>query len=179
MDNTDLDNILGPDAWYEPKSQGGLSSVKAGKYKSVLVKHLNIKKDKVVSGKFLADIYEPVFDIEGKEVKHKGFFRFKKPDPAKYPQLQSDMGSNAGYHALCDMMDMVQKKDDKLILPELDLDTFKRFLFDVEVVIEEWVGREGNDMKTPRVKMVLKAETRGKEAIMEDNIVNVEDDLPF
>ena len=34
-------------------------------------------------------------------------------------------------------------------------------------------------MKTPRVKMVLKAETRGKEAIMEDNIVNVEDDLPF
>ena len=76
-------------------------------------------------------------------------------------------------------MDMVQKMDDKLILPELDLDTFKRFLFDVEVVIEEWVGREGNDMKTPRVKMVLKAETRGKEAIMEDNIVNVEDDLPF
>ena len=179
MDNTDLDNILGPDAWYEPKSQGGGSSVKAGKYEKVLVKDLNVKKDIVVSGKFLADIYEPVFDIEGKEVKHKGFFRFKKPDPAKYPQLQSDMGSNAGYHALCDMMDMVQKMDDKLILPELDLESFKRFLFDVEVVIEEWVGREGNDMKTPRVKMVLKAETRGKEAIMEDNIVNVEDDLPF
>ena len=83
------------------------------------------------------------------------------------------MGSNAGYHALCDMMDMVQKMDDKLILPELDLKSFKRFLFDVEVVIEEWVGREGNDMQTPRVKMVLKAETRGKEAVMED------DDLPF
>jgi hypothetical protein len=173
MDNTDLDNILGQDAWYEPKSQGGGSSVKAGKYEKVLVKDLNVKKDIVVSGKFLADIYEPVFDIDGKDVKHKGFFRFKKPDPAKYPQLQSDMGSNAGYHALCDMMDMVQKKDDKLILPELDLESFKRFLFNVEVVIEEWVGREGNDMQTPRVKMVLKAETRGKEAVMED------DDLPF
>jgi len=71
------------------------------------------------------------------------------------------------------MMDMVQKRDDKLILPELDLESFKRFLFDVEVVIEEWVGREGNDMKTPRVKMILKAETRGKESLMED------DDLPF
>ena len=173
MDNTDLDNILGQDAWYEPKSQGGGSSVKPGKYQNVLVKDLNVKKDIVVSGKFLADIYEPVFDIEGKDVKHKGFFRFKKPDPAKYPQLQSDMGSNAGYHALCDMMGMVQKMDDKLVLPELDLESFKGFLFDVEVVIEEWVGREGNDMKTPRVKMVLKAETRGKESAVED------DDLPF
>ena len=82
MDNTDLDNILGQDAWYEPKSQSGGSSVKAGKYEKVLVKDLNVKKDIVVSGKFLADIYEPVFDIDGKDVKHKGFFRFKKPDPA-------------------------------------------------------------------------------------------------
>ena len=80
MDNTDLDNILGQDAWYEPKSQGGGSSVKAGKYEKVLVKDLNVKKDIVVSGKFLADIYEPVFDIDGKDVKHKGFFRFKKPE---------------------------------------------------------------------------------------------------
>ena len=83
------------------------------------------------------------------------------------------MGSNAGYHALCDMMGMVQKKDDKLILPELDLESFKRFLFNVEVVIEEWVGREGNDMQTPRVKMVLKAQTRSKDTLMED------DELPF
>ena len=70
MDNNDLDNIFGEDAWYEPKSQGGGSSVKAGKYENVLVKDLNIKKDIVVTGKFLADIYEPVFDIDGRDVKH-------------------------------------------------------------------------------------------------------------
>ena len=173
MDNNDLNNIFGEDAWYEPKSQGGGSSVQAGKYDNVEVKDLNIKKDIVVSGKFLADIYEPVFNIEGKDVKHKGIFRFKKPDPAKYPNLQADMGSNSGYYALCDMMDMVQKKDDKMILPELDVESFKRFLFNVEVVIEEWVGREGNDMKTPRVKMVFKAVAKAKDETIND------DDLPF
>ena len=43
--NNDLNNIFGEDAWYEPKSQGGGSSVQAGKYDNVEVKDLNIKKD--------------------------------------------------------------------------------------------------------------------------------------
>jgi hypothetical protein len=172
MNNNDLNEIFGEDAWYEMKSDSK-SPVKAGKYENVEVTNLNVKSDIIVSGKFLADIYEPVFNINGKDVKHKGFFRFKKPDPAKYPDLQSDMGSNSGYYALCDMLDMVQEKDGKMILPELTLDTFKRFLFDVEVVIEEWIGREGNDMKTPRVSMINKANLKGKEMLMDD------EDLPF
>ncbi len=53
------------------------------------------------------------------------------------------------------------------------MESFKRFLFNVEVVIEEWVGREGNDMKTPRVKMVFKAVAKAKDETIKD------DDLPF
>jgi len=70
-------------------------------------------------------------------------------------------------------MDMVQEKDGKMLLPEVDVEAFKRYLFNVEVIVEEWVGREGNDMKTPRVKTITKATLRSKDALMDDG------DLPF
>lgn len=173
IDNNDLNDVFGEDAWYEPGENGSGGSVETGNHDEVVVDDLNIKRDIKVQGKYLADIYEPVFNINGKKIKHKGVFRFKKPDPSRYPDLQENPGSNAGYYALLNMMDMVQEKDGKMLLPEIDVEAFKRFIFNVEVIVEEWVGREGNDMKTPRVKTITKATQRSKEALMDDG------DLPF
>jgi hypothetical protein len=163
-----LEAVFGEDAWYDPKDKKPSSMVEAGPYENVNVVGLNVKRDIVVQKKFLADIYEPVFQVSGKEVKHKGLFRFKEPDPAKYPTLQSDMGSNSGYFAFCDMVHLTYSKDGKFVLPELSEEALKRYIYDVEVVVEEWVGREGNDMKTPRVSRVLKATQRSHEALVED-----------
>ena len=42
----------------------------------------------------------------------------------------------------------------------------------VEVVNETWTGREGNEMKTPRVKFVKSAQNNKKPLVSEE-------DLPF
>lgn len=55
-----------------------------------------------------------------------------------------------------------------MVLPELSEETLKRYIYNVEVVVEEWIGREGNEMKTPRVSKVLKALQRSKETLMEE-----------
>jgi hypothetical protein len=164
----DLEEIFGEDAWYEPGENKSSSMVEAGTYENITVCELNVKPDIVVQGKFLADIYEPVFEINGKKVKHKGLFRFKKPDPAKYPNLQADMGSNSGYFNFCEMVHLTYSKNGKMVLPELSEETLKRYIYNVEVVVEEWIGREGNEMKTPRVSKVLKALQRSKETLMEE-----------
>ena len=129
-----------------------------------------IKEDKEIQGKFLADIYEPVFNINGKSVRHKGLFRFKKPNPSLYPNLQADMGSNAGYYKFCDTLGVASEKDGKMFLPQLTLEMLKEYVYQVEVVMEEWTGREGNTMKTARVKFVKSAQKQG-------NLE--EEDLPF
>tara|TARA_R100000152_G_C6781521_1_gene216180 strand:- start:372 stop:890 length:519 start_codon:yes stop_codon:yes gene_type:complete len=164
-----LDEVFGEDAWFEPSESKGSSSIPEGEYDAKVV-DLVVKEDIVISGKFLADIYEPVFQIQGKEVRHKGLFRFKKPDPAKYPNLQSDMGSNSNYYKFCDMLKIAQNKDGKLFLPQLDLDTLKQYQYKVVVVIESWTGREGNEMRTPRVKFVNSAQLE---------VNSNEEELPF
>ena len=45
--------------------------------------------------------------------------------------------------------------------------------FEVEVVIESWTGRNGNDMKTPRVVKVLSV----KKPVATQEVE--EDELPF
>ena len=168
-----IDDIFGDDSWYDP-SESKSSQVDAGTY-SAQVTDLVVKEDKEVQGKFLSDIYEPVFNIDGKEVRHKGLFRFKKPNPSLYPHLQSDMGSNAGYYKFCDLLEIVQEKDGKMFLPQLTLDILKRYEYKVEVVMEEWTGRDGNAMKTARVKLVTSA--KNKQSTDQDLISD--EDLPF
>jgi hypothetical protein len=155
-----LNEVFGEDAWFEP-SKSGSSGLPEGEY-DAKVSDLVVKQDVVISGKFLADIYEPVFEINGREIRHKGLFRFKKPDPAKYPNLQSDMGSNANYYKFCDMLKIAQDdKGGKLFLPPLDLETLQQYEYKVVVVMEKWTGREGNEMRTPRVKFVNSAQNKG------------------
>ena len=167
-----IDELIGgADAWFDP-SEAKSTPLEEGSY-SAQVTDLVIKKDKEVQGKFLADIYEPVFEIKGREVKHKGLFRFKKPDQALYPHLQSDMGSNSGYFAFVKLLDVVEEKDGKMMLPPVTLELLKQYEYKVDVVMEEWTGREGNLMKTARVKNVTSAQ---KQKVTEDI---ADDDLPF
>ena len=79
------------------------------------------------------------------------------------------MGSNSNYYKFCDMLKITQDKDGKLFLPPLDLDTLKQYEYKVVVVIEKWTGREGNEMRTPRVKFINSAQSKGVD----------EKDLPF
>tara|TARA_R100000458_G_C8262855_1_gene238192 strand:+ start:614 stop:1132 length:519 start_codon:yes stop_codon:yes gene_type:complete len=165
-----LEEVFGEDSWFDP-SQSKSAPIEEGSHTSVKVTDLVVKEDVEIQGKFLADIYEPVFSINGREVKHKGLFRFKKPNPSKYPHLQADMGSNSGYYNFCKQLGIAQEKDGKVLLPQLTLETLKTYEYDVEVVNETWTGREGNEMKTPRVKFVKGAHQKGE-------LVN-EEDLPF
>jgi hypothetical protein len=171
-----LDDLLNEDAWYEVKDESS-SPIDEGKY-TATVTGLNVKDNKEVQGKFLADIFEPVFKINGVDVKHKGLFRFKKPDPSLYPHLQEDMGSNSGYYAFMNMCKLTQEKDGKMLLPPLTLDMLNTMTFEVEVVIESWTGRNGNEMKTPRVVKVLSVKKTVPKRVGLPQEVE-EDELPF
>ena len=175
VDDNMLNDMFGEDSWFEPKEKKPQSTLAEGKYKAKCT-GLNIKQDKEIQGQFLADIYEPEFTIEGTQVKHKGLFRFKNPDPSLYPHLQADMGSNQGYYSFLSLCNLSKEKDGKIMLPPLTLDMINGMEFEVEVVVEKWVGREGNDMSTPRVSKVLQKLSTSNQ----QNVDNVEeDDLPF
>lgn len=77
IDNNDLNDVFGEDAWYEPGEDSSGGSVESGNHDEVVVDDLNIKRDIKVQGKYLADIYEPVFNINGKKIKHKGVLDLK------------------------------------------------------------------------------------------------------
>ena len=86
------------------------------------------------------------------------------------------MGSNQGYYSFLQLCNLAKEKDGKIMLPPLTLDMINGMEFEVEVVVEKWVGREGNDMSTPRVSKVLQKLSTSNQ----QNVDNVEeDDLPF
>ena len=83
------------------------------------------------------------------------------------------MGSNSGYFAFVKLLDVVEEKDGKMMLPPVTLELLKQYEYKVDVVMEAWTGREGNLMKTARVKNVTSAQ---KQKVTEDI---ADDDLPF
>ena len=107
---TILDSDSPSDAWYDPSADfSGVMPV--GAYKAY-AKDLVVKENLVVRSKYLADVYEVkfevaeenaenVYDVDGKEVsgksfvgkeiRSKGFFRFKSPSDNK---LQPNSGGN-------------------------------------------------------------------------------------
>ena len=82
------------------------------------------------------------------------------------------MGSNSGYYNFCKELDIVKEDKGKVLLPQLTLKTLQDYDYVVEVVNETWTGREGNEMKTPRVKFVKSAQNNKKPLVSEE-------DLPF
>ena len=190
---SDIDSVLNGveegDAFYDP-SQDFDGVLPAGEYLAH-VKEMQIKDDVVVKGKFLADIYEPTFvvakenksqkyDIDGDSVSgkafvgraipHKGIFRFKRPDPAKYPQLSDSQGSNKKYMEFADSLGVkIEEVDGRFKLPTLDEDYVRGEPARVKVVHDKWLGRDGDEMVSPKVVDVFKW-SKGKK---------VYDDIPF
>tara|TARA_Y100000034_G_C6650061_1_gene284442 strand:- start:18 stop:593 length:576 start_codon:yes stop_codon:yes gene_type:complete len=190
---SDIDAVLNgvedSDAFYDP-SQDFDGVLPAGEY-LVHVKEMDIKDDIVIKSKFLADIYVPTFivaqenmtqdyDIDGhtvsgkafvgRTIPHKGIFRFKRPDAAKYPQLSDSQGSNKKYMEFADALGMkVEEVDGRFKLPTLDEDFVKGEPAKVKVVHDKWIGRDGDEMVTPKVIDVFKW-SNGKK---------VYDDIPF
>ena len=80
------------------------ATIEEGSYEAIVSK-LTIKKDIVVRNQYLSDIFEATYkldddrypDLKGREVKSKGYFRFKSPDKKKYPKLEDNQGNNKGY----------------------------------------------------------------------------------
>ena len=187
--DTVLNGVEAGDAFYDP-AQDFDGVLPAGEY-LVHIKEMEIKDDIVIKNKFLADIYIPTFTVAkenesqeynvngdtitgkafvGRTIPAKGFFRFKRPDPAKYPQLADSQGSNKRYMEFAGAIGKnIEEVDGRFKLPSLDEDIVKGEPARVKVVHDKWLGREGDEMVSPKVLDVFKW-ADGKK---------VYDDIPF
>ncbi len=177
------------DSWYDPAKDFS-GPMPEGDYKAH-VKNLNIKRNVVVKGKFLSDIYELVFEVAnenadmeydgedgtvsgaafvGRDIKSKGFFRFKKPSKSEYPNLSENMGSNRAYMELVNSFNLdLEEKDGKFFLPELDISDIEGLPVIIKVYHETWLDSEGEERSTPKASMVFSWEEGSKK----------EEELPF
>ena len=165
-----IDELIGgADAWFDP-SEAKSTPLEEGSY-SAQVTDLVIKKDKEVQGKFLADIYEPVFEIKGREVKHKGLFRFKKPDPSTHPNLEENSGSNKSYKELVESFSVKIEEDSegRFYLPSVDDSDVAGMPVLIDVYHSKWIDNEGNERTTPRAGAIYVWDGQKKK----------EEDLPF
>ena len=174
----DLDNNK---AYYDPSASESTSKkqVADGTYEAAVSK-LTIKKDITIKGEFLADIFEAVYTIDGdkhpeykgSQVKSKGYFRFKQPDPKKYPNLKDNPGQNKGYMIFCEACGFEMEKDEngRYSLPMITEGDIHGNPVTIKVEQEEWTNREGEKRTSPIAFNVFKS----------DRVANVkEDELPF
>lgn len=173
------DKKSGGESFYDPsEDENKFVVVPKGDYEAHVVS-LELKENIVVKGKFLADIFVPVFkiasgDLKGRKVKSKGFFRFKSPDKDKYPDLSDNMGSNKGYMTLIDVLGLsIEEKevDGKKIysLPFVTPHEMEGRPAVIRVDHDIWINNSEETMTTPKVVNVFK---------WEDGKRNIED-LPF
>jgi len=181
MSNIDsiLGDVSGGESFYDPSLDSGGVMLPEGDY-FVHVKEMSIKENVVVKSKFLSDIYNLTFTVAkenvensygelsggvfvDKDVKSKGFFRFKAPDKSKYPNLSDNQGSNKGYMSLVNGLGV--PTDEKVIdgktlysLPLLSAGEIEGTPAIVKVVHETWVNREGEDVTTPKAVAIYKWE---------------------
>ena len=167
------------ECFYDPsQDDSGYVIVPEGDYEAH-VTGLEIKENVVVKNKFLSDIFSPIFkiasgDYKGKTVKSKGFFRFKKPDEDRYPNLSDNRGSNKGYKILIEVLGInpESKEIDGNVVFKLPL--IKSYDIEgkpaiVKVAHDKWTNNEGEEVVYPKVVNLFKWEG-GEE---------VEGDLPF
>ena len=187
---TILESKSSEDSWYDPK-QDFSGPMPEGDYKAH-VKSLSIKRNVVVKGKFLSDIYEVIFtvadenkDMEyqndkgeslngatfvGRDFRSKGFFRFKKPNKSKYPNLSENMGSNRSYMELVNSFGLnMEEVDGKFYLPELDASDIEGLPVIAKLYHDTWTDGDGEERITPRASMIFTWEEGEKK----------EEELPF
>ena len=177
-------------SWYDP-AQDYSGPMPEGEYKAH-VKSLNIKRNVVVKGKFLSDIYEVIFTVAdensemeyvddkgellsgatfvGRDFRSKGFFRFKKPSKSEYPNLSENMGSNRSYMELVNSFGLnLEESDGKFYLPELDESDIEGLPVVARIYHDTWTDSEGEERITPKASMVFTWEDGDKK----------EEELPF
>ena len=164
-----LGDMSGGTSYYDPLLDTGGEKLPEGSY-FAHVKELSIKENVVVKGKFLSDIYNLTFVIAkessepgfaGRDVKSKGFFRFKEPNPDKYPNLSSNSGSNKGYKDLLDGLNISPEEKEVdgnkvYSLPLLSSDQAEGAPVVIKVVHDKWTNREGEEVTTPKAISVFK-----------------------
>jgi hypothetical protein len=175
-----LGEVSGGGAFYDPALDTGGVMLPEGDYYAH-VKEVSIKENVVVKSKFLSDIYNLTFTVAkenadnsygdisgiafvGKDIKSKGFFRFKTPDKSKYPNLSENAGSNKGFMSLLDGLSIPSNKrevDGRTLfeLPMLSSVEADGLPAIVKVVHDKWVNRDGEDVTTPKVVAIYNWKT--------------------
>ena len=179
-----LDDIDNNQAYYNPSedtSGNKFAKIEAGTYEAVVSK-LTVKKDIQVKNKYLSDIYEAMYtiddknhpDLKGREVKSKGYFRFKKPDESKYPKLQDNQGNNKGYMIFAEAcgFEMHKDKEGRYALPVVMESDISGNAVTIKVVHDKWTDQSGEQRVTPVAINVFKSQRKVEKPITED-------DLPF
>lgn len=168
--NDVLNSIDGDVAYYNPSEDTAgtkqSTPIKEGVYEAS-VYQLNVKKNIVVKGKYLSDIFEAIYVIngdkhpeyKGRQVKSKGYFRFKNPDKEKYPNLEDNQGNNKGYMIFTEACGFEMSKDDtgKYLLPMLMESDVAGNPVTVKVVHDKWTDSEGETRTTPLAVSVFKS----------------------
>jgi hypothetical protein len=135
---------------------------------------LEVKKNIIIRNKFLADIYVPAFRLAkensdkdfgsngemisgkafvGRELKGKGFFRFKNPDKAKYPNLSDSQGSNKRYMEFIESLGIKTSDGGSGIfrLPEISEDDIYGKPVLAKVIHDKWTTDDGEERSTAKV----------------------------
>jgi hypothetical protein len=174
-----VDSILDSksEAYYDPAADFS-GVMPEGTYKAYATE-LTLKEDLVVRSKYLADVYEVTFEIAdenseysydrdgktvsgkafvGKKLRSKGFFRFKKPNPDTYPNLEENSGSNKSYMELVESfgVELEEDKEGRFFLPSVDESDIVGVPVIIDVYHSKWTDNDGNERTTPRAGSIFK-----------------------
>jgi len=178
--DTLIDGLDDNQAYYDPnQSSSPKKPIEPGTYEAT-VQSLSIKRDITVKGKYLSDIFEATYFIDdsnhaalkNRQVKSKGYFRFKMPDATKYPNLEDNAGQNKGYMIFCEAcgFDIPKNDEGKYVLPMISEGDIAGNPVTIKIENDKWVNREGEDMLTPVAINVFKSQRVVEKPMTKDEL---------
>ena len=169
-----LSDSVGGESFYDPTEDKPNVITPEGEY-FAHVNDVQVKEDVVVRGKYLAAIYNIIFRLSpdnstkefngiggnafvGKEIRSKGYFRFKTPDSKN---LEPNAGGNGGYKAMIEALGLkIEEKeiDGKTMysLPSINPTEVEGMPAIIKVAHETWKNRDGEDMTSPKAVAVFR-----------------------
>ena len=183
---------MSPAVFFDPDATGTTESsgtVEIGEH-TAHITDISVKRDVVVKGKYLSDIFTPIYRIasgnsSGLEIKDRGIFMFKKPSEDNSELKDRKGGGNAGYKNL---LDAIGKSIEELLesdrtiyrLPEISKNDALNKPVVISVYQEEFTSkRDGNIYKVRKAKL-LHGWGDGKELSANTNTEDKNDEeLPF
>ena len=134
----------------------------------------------MVKSQYLSDIFEATYklddknhsDLKGREVKSKGYFRFKSPDKTKHPNLEDNQGNNKGYMIFAEACGFEMKKDKqgRYLLPMVMESDIAGNPVTIKVVHDKWTDQSGEQRVTPTAINVFKSKRKVDTPITEDEL---------